>query len=353
MGAVVFHPLTVAKVDRLTEDAVALTFAVPDALRGTYRHRPGQHVTVRAILDGEDVRRSYSICTTPDDETFRIGIRRIEGGRFSTFATGVLRAGDVLEVSPPTGEFVLDPDPTRTGRYGAVAAGSGVTPILSMIATALAVERGSRFTLLLGNRETRSIMFLEELQGLKDRYPDRFHLVHVLSREPSLVPLFAGRIDGPRLGALLALVVDPAIEEWFLCGPLGLVEEARAVLRARGRPDARIHDELFFSGPRPERRPPVEVAGGVPVRFTLDGRSSSVRVDPAGPPILEYALRVRPDTPFSCRGGMCTTCKARVVVGEVRLDRNFALTADDLARGLVLACQAHPVSDELEITFDV
>ncbi|HHC07894.1 MAG TPA: phenylacetate-CoA oxygenase/reductase subunit PaaK [Actinobacteria bacterium] len=348
-----FHPLTVARIEPLTDEAVAITFDVPPELDHEFRWRPGQHVTVRATIDGEDVRRSYSICADPATGPLRIGVKRLDGGVFSTYATKELQVGDVLEVGPPVGEFVLDPDPSRAAHYGAVAAGSGITPILSMVTSVLRHEPESRFTLLFGNRDGRSIMFLEELEGLKDRYPDRFQLVHVLSREPSVIPLFSGRIDAEKLRALLATIVDPSIDEWFLCGPYEMVEDARSVLEATGLPADRIHDELFFAAPLPERAPePVAVGEGVPVTFTLDGRTATVMVPKDGAPIIDYVAQVRPDVPWSCRAGMCMTCRAKVVEGSARLDRNFALTPEELEQGYVLTCQAHPVSDAVELSYD-
>ncbi len=350
-----FHPLRVAAVETLTDDAVAITFDVPDDLAEEFSFLPGQHVTVRAEIDGQDVRRSYSICSPAPDGPLRIGVKRIDGGVFSTYATKEVRPGDVLEVAPPVGEFVVEIDPGRGSHRGAVVAGSGITPVLSMVATVLAREPRGRFTLIFGNRHSRSIMFLEELEALKDRHPDRLHLIHVLSREPSVVPLLSGRIDGAKLETLLDSVVDASsIEDWYLCGPYEMVSDAQATLSRRGWTPEHIHDELFFAEPLPERPEPAEVpvGEGVPVTFTLDGRTATVTVPRDGAPILDYVLQVRPDAPWSCRGGMCTTCRAKVTVGAAELDRNFALTQAELDRGYVLTCQAHPTTDELELSYD-
>jgi ring-1,2-phenylacetyl-CoA epoxidase subunit PaaE len=356
MSAPEFHTLTVSEIESLTDDAVAITFAVPDDVSERFRYLPGQHVTVRAFIDGEDVRRSYSVCADANSGVLRVGVKHIAGGVFSTYATTELRVGDHLEVMPPVGEFTIETDPANRKHYAAIAAGSGITPVLSMISTVLDSEPESRFTLVFGNRDSRSVMFLEELEGLKDRFPSRFHLVHVLSREPSLISLFSGRIDGAKLEGILDTIVDATdVDAWYLCGPYEMVQDARKVLTAREVPSGRIHDELFFSGELVEPPPPIDetVAGTIAVTFTLDGRSSLVRVDPDGPPILDYALQARPDTPWSCRGGMCTTCKAQVLVGDAVLDRNFALTDEDVERGYILTCQAHPTTAELEITYDV
>jgi ring-1,2-phenylacetyl-CoA epoxidase subunit PaaE len=350
-----FHSLEVADVERLTDDAVAVTFAVPADLVDRFRYRPGQHVTVRASIDGEDVRRSYSICADATTGTLRVGIKRLPGGTFSTWANESLEVGQQLGVATPVGEFTIEPERNGARHYGAVAAGSGITPVLSLISTTLAVEPQSRFTLLYGNQESRTIMFLEELEGLKDRYPDRFHLIHVLSREDAVVPLFSGRLDRGKLEQLLdAVVDDTTVDDWYLCGPHEMVETARLLLTDRGFDPGAIHDELFFSGPPPELPPDAGDDLGLPlVRFTLDGRTSQVRVPGAGAPILDYALTVRRELPFSCRGGMCTSCRARVVTGEVRLDKNWSLTTEELESGQVLTCQAHPVTDDVELTYDL
>jgi ring-1,2-phenylacetyl-CoA epoxidase subunit PaaE len=356
MSAPEFTPLTVCDIATLTDESVAITFAVPSDVAERFRYLPGQHVTIRAVIEGEDVRRTYSVCANANDGDLRVGVKRIPGGVFSTYATTSLEVGTLLDVMEPVGEFAIEPDSRHRKHYAAVAAGSGITPVLSMISTVLESEPKSRFTLVFGNRESRSVMFLEDLEGLKDRYPSRFNLIHVLSREPSLIPLFSGRIDAGKLEQILDTIVDAdTVDDWYLCGPYEMVEDARKVLLARGLPASRVHDELFFSGDVVIPPVPIEPAtpGAVPVIVTLDGRSSLMRVDPSGPPLLDYALQVRPDTPWSCRGGMCTTCKAKVVVGDAVLDRNFALTDEDLDLGYILTCQAHPVTDELEITYDV
>jgi len=354
--SVSFETLTVARIEPLTDNAVAITFAIPDDLAETYRFIPGQHIAIRADIDGQDIRRTYSICADAASNRLRIGVKRIEGGVFSSFATTDLSPGDDLEVAPPYGEFTIEPAADKAAHYGAIAAGSGITPVLSMIYSVLAAEPKSRFTLLFGNRSSTSIMFLEELEGLKDRYPERFHLIHVLSREAQIIPILSGRLDEKRLGELLDGVVDAAsVDSWYLCGPYEMVHAARAVLAARGVGPDQIHDELFFAEPAPPVPSVAEIdtAGMAQVTFTLDGRTATVPVDPDGEPILAYALEERRDTPYSCRGGMCTTCKAQVIDGDAKMDLNFALADEDLAKGYILTCQAHPKSETLTITFDV
>jgi ring-1,2-phenylacetyl-CoA epoxidase subunit PaaE len=348
-----FHRLRVTEVVRLTEDSVAVTLDVPPPLAGAFAFRAGQHVTVRAMVDGSDVRRSYSICANANGGKLRIGVKQLPGGVFSTWATTALGAGDVLEVMAPVGVFSVDPRPVH---YGAIAAGSGVTPVLSLVSTTLESEPGCSWTVILGNRSAEHVMFLDELEGLKDRYPDRLQLIHILSREQTAMPLFTGRIDAVKLTELLQRVVSPAAPvEWFLCGPFEIVAASRAVLTGRGVSPELIHDELFFAGPIDLSSLPPEPSaelGTVELTVLLDGRATDTRMRPESS-VLDAALRARPELPYSCKGGMCASCKARVVEGEVRMDKNWALVADEVARGLVLTCQSHPVSDRLVVDFDV
>ncbi len=352
MAQLAFHSLTVTEVAELTEESVAITLDVPAELAGTFRYLPGQHVVVRAIIDGVDVRRSYSICAAAQSGKLRIGVKRMAGGAFSTFATTRLRAGDALEVMPPIGDFTIDPDPDCRRHRCAIVAGSGITPVLSLVATSLEAEPGARWTVVFGNREARSVMFLDELEGLKDRHGSRLHLLHVLSREET-VPILSGRIDASRLTALFRSLIDfRSVDEWFLCGPHEMVITARAFLERHGADPSSIHEEQFFAGPPPAVAVlESETTGSVLLTFTLDGRDSTVRLDPATS-ILDAALAVRPELPYSCKGGMCASCKARVVEGEVVMTKNYALVPDDLDRGFTLTCQAHPVGDRVVVDFD-
>ncbi|MGN9913106.1 1,2-phenylacetyl-CoA epoxidase subunit PaaE [Phytohabitans sp. LJ34] len=354
----VFHHLTVEAVDRLTDDAVAVTFEVPPELRETFDFRAGQHLTVRLAGEAEDVRRSYSICSTPADLAaqgrLRIGVKEIPGGAFSAYAARSLRRGDTVEVMPPLGHFTTGFAPDRARHYGAVVAGSGITPVLSLVATALAVEPASRFTIVYGNRYARSVMFAEELADLKDVHRHRLHVVHVLSREPQEARLLSGRVDAARLAELLdTLVPGDSIDEWFLCGPYGMVTDARAVLSGRGVPDKAVHTELFHVDevPEPPRRPEPDGRGGTEVTILLDGRASSFTMG-AGERVLDAALKVRSELPFACKGGVCSTCRARVVEGSVTMARNFALEPDEVAAGYVLTCQSSPDTERLIVDYD-
>lgn len=348
-----FHELTVSEVAHLTEEAVALTLDVPPELDRTFAYLPGQHMVVRAVIDGVDTRRSYSICANPDSGTLRIGVKRLPGGSFSTYATTRLRAGDTLEAMPPIGLFAIEPGEPEGLHRCAIVAGSGITPVLSMVATTLDRDPTARWTVIFGNRQVRTVMFLDELEGLKDRHGERLHLIHVLSREDT-VPLLSGRIDGNRLRDLFRALVDfRSVDEWYLCGPEELVATARTFVESRGVDPATVRDELFFAS---ASRPAVLLAeedteGAVELEFRLEGRTSRMRMDP-DQTILEAALTVRQELPFSCRGGMCATCKAMVVEGEVTMERNYALVGDDLEHGYTLTCQAHPVGTRVVVDYD-
>jgi len=338
----VLHGLRVAAVEPLTEDSVTITFEIPDGLRDVYDFVQGQHVSVRCRVAGDELRRNYSICTAAGSGVLRIAVKRLEGGAFSSYAHARLRAGDVLEVMTPTGRFQTALDPARSRHHAFIAAGSGITPVLSLLATTLAVEPRSRVTLLYGNRTTASIMFLEELCDLKNRHPARFHLVHVLSRERQEAELLSGRLD------------PAGVDEWFVCGPRAMIEGARATLAGRGVEAAHIHSELFHAGADPSPPPPpAAVAEGISrVTVMLDGRSSSFELAPDGERILDATLRVRPDAPFACRDGVCGTCRARVLEGAVIMDRNHALEREEVDTGFVLACQSHPASPTVTLDFD-
>ncbi|MFC5285974.1 1,2-phenylacetyl-CoA epoxidase subunit PaaE [Actinokineospora guangxiensis] len=347
-----FHTLPVAAVDRLCDDAVAVTFAVPDELRERFAFTAGQYLTLRQDVEGREERRSYSICA-PAGAAPRIGVRRVDGGLFSAHLVDSLRAGDVLEVMAPLGSF--SPDLATPGHHALIAAGSGITPVLSIAATVLA-DPDSRVTLLYGNRRSDTVMFAEELSDLKDRHRDRFQLVHVLSREPGDVELFSGRLDAARLAALLdAVVPSQDIDHWWLCGPFGLVTDASGVLAERGVPPERVHRELFYVDEPPpepkradERRPDGPAAE---VTVLLDGRETTLSL-PYDEPILDGAQRVRADLPFACKGGVCGTCRAKVVVGEVAMRRNYALEQHEVDAGFVLTCQAVPTAEKVTVDFD-
>ncbi|MEI5098856.1 1,2-phenylacetyl-CoA epoxidase subunit PaaE [Streptomyces sp. PmtG] len=351
-----FHPLRVAAVDRLTDDSVALTFDVPESLRADYRYTPGQHLAIRRVVDGEEIRRTYSICsaaaapdTAEEPRALRVGVRVVDGGAFSTYAHKEIAVGDELEVMTPAGRFTLAPAP---GRYAAVVGGSGITPVLSIVTTLLEREPRAEFCLIRSDRTTASTMFLEEVADLKDRWPERFQLVTVLSREEQQAGLTSGRLDQDRLADLLpALLPVTEVDGWFLCGPYGLVQSAERTLRSLGVDRRRVHEEIFHVDEAPTAAAQAPAPEHSSVTVTLDGRSGTWPVR-AGESLLDTVLRNRADAPFACKGGVCGTCRAFKVSGGIRMDRNFALEPEETEAGYVLACQSHPTTDKVELDFD-
>ncbi len=349
-----FHRLRVAAVDRLTGDSAAITFEVPGELAEQFRFRPGQHLTLRRVVGDQDLRRTYSVCSSAAGGPLRVAVKRLEGGLFSTWVLDGLQPGDELELLPPAGRFGPGVDPARVRRYGLIAAGSGITPVLSIAWTVLDVEPESQVTLVYGNRTSRDVMFLEELADLKDRFPDRLQVLHVLSREEQESELLSGRIDRDRLQRLFAtlLPVDE-VDEWYLCGPFGMVTEGRQTLLDAGVDPGCVHIELFHADAPPPRV--RTVTAGAPhlasVTVELHGRTTTLAVEKDGPAVLDAVLAVRADAPYACKGGVCGTCRARCVSGAVEMDVNYALEPDEIAAGVVLTCQAHPTSDEVRLEF--
>lgn len=342
-----FQPLRVSTIERLCEDAVAVTFAVPAEVAEDYQFAPGQSLTLRRGAE----RRSYSICAAPG-APLRIAVREVADGLFSRWLVREVRPGDEVDVAPPTGTF--SPRDT-SGHHVLVAAGSGITPVLSIAHAVLADPAGS-VTLLYGNRRTDTVMFADELADLKDTHTARLELVHVLSREAREVELHTGRLDPVKLRQLLATVLDAAsVDHWWLCGPYEMVVGIRQVLTAAGVPAERVHTELFYVEdvpPEPARHDdPVPAGPTSTVTVVLDGRSSELAL-PRDVPVLDAAQRHRPDLPFACKGGVCGTCRARVVSGEVHMRRNFALEQAELDAGFALTCQALPLTETLTINYD-
>lgn len=363
-----FHTLAVQEVRPLTDEAIEVTFAVPEELSGEFDYLAGQHVALRAELDGHEVRRSYSLCRPPARDastgsgTISVAIKRDRGGRFSTWAQSELHAGDRIDVMSPQGTFTSALAALDEAHVVGIAAGSGITPLMALAATVLARSDTSRFTLVYTNRRATDVMFLDDLADLKDRYPARFAVHHVLTREQRSAPLLSGRIDEERLrGILDALVLPATVDEWFLCGPFDLVQLCRDTLADIGVESAHVRYELFTTGEPGQERPEagrlIEVREDEPVRtieFTLDGQSGSVDTPvSANESILNAALRVRPDVPFACAGGVCGTCRARLVDGSVTMTENYALEQDELDRGYVLTCQSHPTTERVVVDYDV
>jgi ring-1,2-phenylacetyl-CoA epoxidase subunit PaaE len=338
-----FESLTIGAVEPICEDGLVITFAVPPAQRDTFAFRPGQHLTV-----DETLRRSYSICSTPAELTergvLRIAMRLIPGGEFTAIAAK-LGAGDSIRVMPPLGGFTSDFAPTRRRAYGAIVAGSGITPVLSIAATALATEPASTFAIICGNRTSVTAFAVDELADLKDRFPDRLQVLHVLSRESGTA--LHGRLTPEVIESLLPLV--GSVDEWFLCGPLGMVEGARGVLTGRG---AKVHVELFHTTAPPAPAVASEATTeDVAVTITLDGRVTNFTMG-SSERVLDAALRHRPELPFACRGGVCSTCRAKLVEGTVEMAANWALDPSETEAGYILTCQSNPTSHNLVVDYD-
>ena len=359
-----FHDLPVSRVTSEAAGAVAISLAVPAALHDAFKYEPGQFLTLRAQIDGEDIRRSYSICSATaryrDSGELEVGIRPMAGGLFSNWAATQVKVGNVLRVMPPDGRFVSK-RPRAIHRVG-FAAGSGITPILSIIATTLREQLDSKFTLVYGNRSMASVMFNEALQDLKDRYPARLTLIHILSRQAQEVDLLQGRIDAPKVRALVAaLLPAPSMDEVFICGPEAMIEATQSTLLECGVPARNIHTERFTS-PRLEAIPisqrqvvalltPAKVAGTIALQLTLDGKQHALNMRP-DERVLDVALAAGLDLPYSCKAGVCCTCRAKVTAGAVVMDRNFTLESWEVDKGFVLTCQARPITSELAINFD-
>lgn len=346
-----FHDLTIADVRRETDTAVAISFDVPEDLAAAYAYQPGQYLTLRADVDGQDIRRSYSIASAPGD-ALTVGVKRVDGGAFSTFAQG-LKPGQTLQVMEPEGRFVTD----GAQKVVLIAAGSGITPMVSIASDVL--DRGGDVTLIYGNQRTDTIMFRAALDGLKDRYLDRFTMIHVLSREPQDVAILSGRVTGDKVVALgTAGAVDlTGADGIFLCGPGEMIDDVRAALTAAQIPQARIHSERFTQdgeAPRAPRSAEAEAAAasGVAVEVMLDGARRAFRFEAQDDTVIDAAARQGLELPYSCKGGMCCTCRCKVAEGSAEMAVNYSLEPWELEAGFTLACQARPTSDKLVLDFD-
>ena len=360
MSSIKFYSLKVNDVRPETADCVSVSLEVPAALQETFRFAPGQYLTFRRHFDGAEVRRSYSICSSPRDGELRVAIKKVEEGKFSTYAHGTLKAGDELDVMPPMGKFTPKKNEGKHKEYLAFAAGSGITPIMSIMKTVLEDEPNSNFTLVYGNRSRNSVIFRESIEALKNIYMERLRLYHVLSREYMEVPLFSGRINAEKAREFCRSLIDlSTMDEAFLCGPEEMILSVKKELTDLGMPSENVHIELFTSPDQPkaahEKWVTTHDANKGPVSkvsITLDGTTFDMEVPFNGETILDAALRNGADLPYACKGGVCCTCRAKVTEGEVEMEVNYSLEHDEVEKGFVLTCQSHPRTERVVIDFD-
>ncbi len=351
-----FHKLAVNHLRRESTDAVSMTFAIPHDLAGDYQFVPGQYLTLRTTMDGEEVRRSYSICSGPDDGELRIAVKKVDGGAFSSWAADELKAGDELDVMTPTGRFGVAAAPGDARTYVGFAAGSGITPILSIVKGVLAREPDCRFFLFYGNRSASGMLFREALEELKDRFMQRLSVFHVISGEEQDIPILHGRLDGEKVRVLLrSLVPASGVDHVFICGPSGMSEDIEATCGEIGIAADRIHVERFvseFGGkPRPKTVIAVGAAPKAMASLIIDGKRREVPVA-EGEAVLDAALRAGMDLPFACKGGMCSTCRAKLVEGSAEMEVNYSLEPWELKAGFILTCQARPTSERVVVDYD-
>ncbi len=356
-----FYPLRIENLHKDTENAVVVTFSVPEELKETFTFIQGQYLTLSQQIGGEEIRRSYSICAGVDDEQLRVAIKQVEGGIFSTWANQELKAGDTLNVMPARGEFCTKIDPGQNKKYLCICAGSGITPVLSIMKTVLARAPQSTVTLLYGNQRTSTMMFRQELAFLKNAYLQRFHWINIFSREPQEVDLLSGHLDNRKGGALNQRLINiSGFDEFFLCGPEAMISEVSRGLRGEGVAEANIHFELFAASAENARQAierhharAQEYKGMVSeVSILAGGREYNFDLSTDGENILDAGLRNGVDLPFSCKGGVCATCKARLIEGEVDMDLNQALRPEEIENGYILTCQSHPISEKIVVDFD-
>ncbi|MEP7237567.1 MAG: 1,2-phenylacetyl-CoA epoxidase subunit PaaE [Ferruginibacter sp.] len=357
--AVHFHKLKVKAVNEETPDCVSIAFEVPENLKNDFLFEQGQNITIKKEIDGEEVRRSYSICTAPYENELKVAVKKVDSGKFSTYANAFLKAGDILDVLPPTGKFNTKLITQSTKQYVAFVAGSGITPVISIIKTTLQTEPASRFTLVFGNRGRSSIIFFEELEGLKNKYLNRFNFINILSREKTDAPINSGRIDRDKLTALNKLIDYKSTDEFFICGPEEMIFCVKDFLEQLNIDKKKIHFELFTTPGQKKSsvvsRESSEKKTGSQSKITvkLDGRSFDFDLGFDSENILDAALKQGADLPFACKGGVCCTCKAKLLEGEVEMDVNWGLEQEEVEQGYILTCQSHPITEKVVVDFDI
>jgi ring-1,2-phenylacetyl-CoA epoxidase subunit PaaE len=355
-----FHPLRVKEVKKETSDCVSVLFDVPENIKDEFNFTQGQSLTMRTIINGEEVRRTYSICSSPFEQQLKVAVKKVEAGAFSIFANDKLKAGDVLEVMPPIGHFYTPLEASNKKNYVGFAAGSGITPLLSIIKTTLASEPDSTFTLVYGNKTRASIIFFEELEGLKNKYINRFNLIHILSREKTDADLNFGRISKEKCNDLFNKLLDVnSVDEFFICGPEDMIFSVKDFLESKSVTEKKIHFELFTTpGQRKaaSHKPQAASQEGTQsqIRIKLDGRSFDFSIPlNSDTSILDAAMQQGADVPYACKGGVCCTCKAKLLEGEVKMDVHWGLEHEEIEQGFILTCQSHPLTEKVTVDFDV
>ena len=356
--AVHFHQLKIKGIKKETAECVSVSFDVPAELVHLFEYKEGQNITLRKSIEGEELRRSYSICAAPYEKELRVAVKKMPGGSFSQFANDSLKVGDILEVLPPTGKFNAKLNANKTGNYLAIAAGSGITPIISIIKHTLQSQKDSNFTLIYGNRDRNSIIFFDELEGLKNKYMERFNFINILSRERTDAAIFYGRIDENKLAELGKLLPYQGFDEFYLCGPEALIFTANDYLQKLGVSKTNIHFELFTTPGQKQstiisKQSQTDTGEKSNITIRLDGRSFDFDLSFNSSSILDAALKQGADLPYACKGGVCATCRAKLLEGEVDMDVNYALEQEEVEQGFILTCQSHPRSNKVVVDFDI
>ncbi|MBD78474.1 MAG: phenylacetic acid degradation protein [Crocinitomicaceae bacterium] len=354
-NSTMFYNLTISKIQRTTKDSIAVSFSIPENLKEIFKYKQGQYLAFRKAFDGGEVRRSYSLCSSPVvDNELQVAIKVVEGGLFSTWANNELKVGDVLETLAPAGNFYTEIEEGQKKKYVLFGAGSGITPLMSIIKTALAVEKESEVVLVYGNKDESSIIFNDELKVLEDQYGDRFTRFDVLSRVDGRNPMLSGRVDNNKCEAINGNTSIFDGNEYFLCGPEGMINEVSELLKSKGIDKSNIHFELFIAPVAPSVKtedPNQEITSSLTV--IMDDEEFEINLSSKGDTILDAAMDAGADVPFSCKGAVCCTCKAKVTEGSARMEMNYALGDDEVEEGYILTCQAHPTSEKCVVDYDV
>ncbi len=354
-----FYPIQVSELNKETKDCTSVTFDIPEVYKDKFIYKQGQHLTLKTTIDGDEIRRSYSLCSSPLEGKWQVAVKRINGGLFSNFANDVLKVGDIIEIMPPVGNFYVEVDPSKSKNYIVFAAGSGITPILSIIKTHLVSEPNSTFKLFYLNQNVKSIIFKEEIEALRNTYFGRLEIFYFLTKEQRDIPLLNGRFTAEKIQELIDKIINVSnVDECFVCGPEEMIFLIRDELVSAGLSKEKIHYELFFSGTTEEDKKKVAKVldhkfDGTKVTIIDGGKEFHFAMDDEYDNILDGALASGADLPFACKGGVCSTCKCKVVKGEVQMKVNYALEEDEVAKGLILSCQAVPTTEKVVVDFDV